>query len=194
MAIQVLPAALERFDDVATMLAPARPDVPACWCLANRLGGRDQKALAGGEGRREYVRGLCARAVPPGVLAYSGGEVVGWCGVAPRAELHAFRRGGLVPWPGEDAVWSVFCFKVRGGHRRQGVAGALLAGAMELARANRAPAVEGYPMDNAGARVSSTLGFVGTRSMFEKAGFTKVADTQKVAAGIPRVLMRLELA
>jgi hypothetical protein len=34
------------------------------------------------------------------------------------------------------------------------------------------------------------MAFVGTRSLFEGAGFTKAADTDAVAGGFPRVLMR----
>jgi hypothetical protein len=34
------------------------------------------------------------------------------------------------------------------------------------------------------------MAFVGTRRLFEQAGFTKAADTDAVAGGFPRVLMR----
>jgi hypothetical protein len=37
------------------------------------------------------------------------------------------------------------------------------------------------------------MAFVGTRSLFEEAGFTKAADTDAVAGGFPRVLMRRAL-
>ena len=37
------------------------------------------------------------------------------------------------------------------------------------------------------------MAYVGTRRLFEKAGFTKVADTDSVLNGFPRVLMRLDL-
>ena len=39
-------------------------------------------------------------------------------------------------------------------------------------------------------RIDLTMAFVGTRSVFERAGFTKAADTDAVAGGFPRVLMR----
>ena len=42
-------------------------------------------------------------------------------------------------------------------------------------------------------KVDLTMGYVGTRSMFEKAGFSKASDTDSVSAGMPRVLMRLDL-
>jgi hypothetical protein len=61
------------------------------------------------------------------------------------------------------------------------------------ARSQDAPAVEGYPVDNRGQKVDSTMAFVGTRKLFEDAGFTKAADTRSVSGGFPRVVMRLEL-
>jgi hypothetical protein len=53
--------------------------------------------------------------------------------------------------------------------------------------------VEGYPVDNQGKKVDLTMAYVGTRKLFEDAGFTKAADTTSVAGGFPRVLMRLDL-
>lgn len=70
---------------------------------------------------------------------------------------------------------------------------ALLDGAVEFARENGAPAIEGYPIDNDGARIDLTMAYVGTRALFEKAGFVKAADTTSVLSGFPRVLMRLDL-
>ena len=49
------------------------------------------------------------------------------------------------------------------------------------------------PVDNRGAKVDLTMAFVGTRALFEKAGFEKVADTRSVSVGFPRVVMRLPL-
>jgi len=60
-------------------------------------------------------------------------------------------------------------------------------------RAQGAPAIEGYPVDNRGERVDLTMAYVGTRALFEKAGFHKAADTTSVAGGFPRVLMRRAL-
>ena len=193
MAIEVVPASAERFDDLATIVGPPVPGGQACWCLAKRLRSPERGSL-GPDGQADRARSLTERSLAPGVLAYDDGTVVGWAGVAPRAELFAFRRGSRVPWPGEPTVWSVFCFRVRGGHRGKGVARALLASAVEFARESGAPAIEGYPVDNEGVRLDATLAYVGTRSMFERAGFTRVSDTAAVAARTPRVLMRLDLA
>ena len=87
-------------------------------------------------------------------------------------------------------MWSLWCIRVRPGHRGRGIAHALVRGAVDYAASQGAPAVEGYPADNRGRRVDPTMAYVGTRSLFEEAGFTKAADTDAVAGGFPRVLMR----
>jgi hypothetical protein len=61
---------------------------------------------------------------------------------------------------------------------------------VDYAASEGASAVEGYPVDNQGQRVDLTMAFVGTRSLFERAGFIKAADTDAVSGGFPRVLMR----
>jgi hypothetical protein len=38
-----------------------------------------------------------------------------------------------------------------------------------------------------------TMAYVGTRGLFERAGFAKAANTDSVLNGFPRVLMRLDL-
>jgi GNAT superfamily N-acetyltransferase len=83
---------------------------------------------------------------------------------------------------------------VRPGHRGQGIAHALVQGAADYAASHGAPAVEGYPVDNEGRKVDLTMAYVGTRSLFEKAGFTKAADTDAVSGGFPRVVMRRPLS
>ena len=51
-----------------------------------------------------------------------------------------------------------------------------------------------FVVDNKGKKVDLTMAFVGTRAVFEQAGFTKAADTDAIAGGFPRVLMRRSLA
>ena len=191
MSITVAPATADRFDDVATMVGPKNPASNVCWCLSHRLDARTNRSLAGPE-RGDYVRELCARDVSPGVLAYDDGEVVGWAAVAPRAEL-PFERSRKIPHVDDLPVWAVWCIRVRPGHRGRGISLPLLEGAVDYARAGRAPAVEGYPVDNQGAKIDLTMAYVGTRGLFERAGFTMAADTDAVSGGFPRVVMRLAL-
>ncbi|KAA9157559.1 GNAT family N-acetyltransferase [Microbacterium lushaniae] len=183
--------AASSFDDVATMVGPKRPGANVCWCLSYRIPSRRNRELVG-EARGEYVRELCARDIAPGVLAYDGDEVVGWAGVAPRADT-TFATARLIPHVDDLPVWSVWCIRVRPGHRGKGISHALVAGAVDFARAHGAPAVEGYPVDNGGAKVDLTMAYVGTRTLFEKAGFALAAETGSRLDGFPRVLMRLPL-
>ena len=191
MSIDVRPATTARFDDVATMLGPKNPGSSVCWCLSHRLDWRTNRELAG-PARGEYVRKLCGRKVAPGVLAYAGAEVAGWAATAPRSEL-PFERSPKIPHVDDLPVWSVWCIRVRPGYRGQGISRVLLDGAVAYARSHGAPAVEGYPVDNQGQKVDLTMAYVGTRKLFEGAGFTKAADTSSVSGGFPRVLMRLDL-
>lgn len=191
MSIVVRPARKARFDDVATMLGPKNPDSSVCWCLSHRLDWKTNRALAG-PARADYVQKLCRRKVAPGVLAYAEAEVAGWAAVAPRSEL-PFARSAKIPHVDDLAAWSVWCIRVRPGYRGRGISHVLLDGAVAYARSHGAPVVEGYPVDNQGKKVDLTMAYVGTRKLFEDAGFTKAADTTSVAGGFPRVVMRLDL-
>jgi len=190
--VVVVPASVDRFADLAVILGPKNPDGDACWCLTYRLPYAENRALRGRE-RAAAVESLCARQTAPGLLAYLGGEPVGWAGVAPRADLHAFAHSRRIPHIDDLPVWTVWCFRIRGGYGRRGIAAALLAGAVAFAREQGAPAIEGYPVDNGGKRVDRTMAYVGTRGMFERAGFRHAADTASVSGGFPRVVMRLPL-
>jgi GNAT superfamily N-acetyltransferase len=189
MAIAVRPATV--FADVRTMVGPKRPDANVCWCLSYRIPSAENLALAG-PARGERVEELCREDPPPGVIAYDGDEVVGWAGVHPRADT-SFARNRRIPHVDELDVWSVWCIRVRPGHRGRGISHELLGGAVSFARDHGAPAIEGYPVDNRGGRVDLTMAYVGTVSLFQRAGFTKAADTTSVLNGFPRVLMRLDL-
>jgi GNAT superfamily N-acetyltransferase len=188
MAIEVRPAT--DFDDVRTMVGPKRPDASVCWCLSYRIPSKENLSLRG-PARGARVAKLMERG-PIGVLAYDGYDVVGWAAVAPRADT-TFARNRKIPHVDDLDVWSVWCIRVRPGHRRKGVSHPLLAGAVEFARSRGAPAIEGYPVDNRGQKVDLTMAYVGTRALFEKAAFHKAADTASVINGFPRVLMRLDL-
>ena len=189
MSIEVRPAT--DFDDVATLVGPKNPASNVCFCLSYRIGSKENVALRG-KARADRVRELCNQDPPPGVIAYLDGEPVGWAALHPRRDT-SFARNRLIPHVDDLDVWSLWCFRVRPGHRKQGVSHSLIEGAIAFARERGAPALEGYPVDNAGEKVNLTMAYAGTRSLFESAGFSKAADTGSVLDGFPRVLMRLDL-
>ncbi|MFK3734494.1 GNAT family N-acetyltransferase [Streptomyces sp. NPDC088090] len=189
MSIDVRPASV--YADVRAVIGPKSPTATVCFCLSHRIPSKLDNELRG-PARGEYVAGLCDRETPPGVLAYDGDVPAGWAAVAPRAET-AFARSRKIPHVDDLPVWSLWCVRVRPGHRKRGVSHALIEGAVAFARAHGAPAVEAYPLDNGDARVDLTMAYAGLRKNFERAGFVKAADTASVLAGHPRVLMRLDL-
>ena len=188
MAISVRPAS--DFQDVCAVVGPKRPDASVCWCLTYRLSSKENRSLVG-PARGERMRQIVGQG-PPGVLAYDGDEVVGWAAVAPRSET-SFARSRVIPHVDDLDVWSVFCLRVRPGHRNTGIGHHLLRGAVEFAEQNSAPAIEGYPLDNQGQQIDTTMAYVGTVGLFEAAGFVKASSTKSVLDGYPRVLMRKPL-
>lgn len=191
-SVEVHPASPDRFDDVATILGPRDPDAPACWCLSYRLPGSEFNALSGAE-RPARLRRYAEEGTPPGVIAYVDGAPAGWCSVSPRSSHHRLTHSRTIPAIDDVPVWSIVCLVIRPDFRRQGLGHALLAGAIEYARARGAPALEAYPIESGERRISSALAYVGTTSLFEAAGFERAAKTSSTSGGRERWLMRLPL-
>ena len=87
-----------------------------------------------------------------------------------------------VPWVGRDedksdaSIWAVTCIFARAGFRRRGIGYALVEAAVGLARGRGARALEDYPMlIEPGQDITWGELNVGTRSMFERAGFSEVS-------------------
>src|SRR5690606_6740886 len=98
-----------------------------------------------------------------------------------------------IPFVDERDAWSIVCFVVRGGYRKQGLMHHLLEGAVEHARSQGAEVVEGYPADAGGDRIDSISGYVGTTGLFGEHGFVRASETTGVSGGRPRWVMRREL-
>ncbi len=181
----------DRFEDFADVINPNRR-ASHCWCLSHRLRAQDIEEL--GDGDREHaMRRLCERENPPGVVTYLDGTPGRLVQHRARAEIPRLARSTLIRPVDDVPVWSIVCVVVRGGHRKQGVTGPLIEGAVAYAASRGAPAVEAYPVDPEG-RMDTTMAFVGTRSMFAKAGFEQVGTTDAVASKMPRIVMRRDLS
>lgn len=182
---EVVPASPDRFDDVVAVLGDG------CLCQYWRMTSGDY-SRADRDARLAALRSQLGETPPAGMLAYLEGVPVGWLGFGPRDRVGRLVRSRTIPQVDEHPVWSVYCFTVRVGHRRQGVANALLQGLTEYARTAGAPLLEAYPVETEGARIHSTAAYVGTVGMFEAAGFERVAETGARSDHRPRWLMRLD--
>jgi GNAT superfamily N-acetyltransferase len=145
------------------------------------------------EARFAALRAQLAETPAPGLVAYLDGEPAGWVGFGPRDRIGRLVRSRTIPKLDDLPVWAIYCFTVRVGYRRQGIARALLDGVIEYGREQGAPALEAYPVDTAGRRIHGTAAYVGTAGMFERAGFRRVVETDARSDHLPRWLMRLDL-
>jgi GNAT superfamily N-acetyltransferase len=196
-SIDVRPVGLEQWPHLADFFGPSGA-YSGCWCTYWRRTTADFDAGCrdGARGNRAVLQRLTAQGRVPGLLGYDGEQPVGWVSVSPRPEFgRVLRSPTLKPRDGDrgdagdEDVWAVVCFWVPRGRRGAGVASALLAGAVDHARAAGARVLEGYPVDPA-ARAPAAELYTGTLSMFRRAGFTRVPSA--TASG-RRTVVRLEL-
>jgi len=151
-----------------------------CSCMRWRLTSTEYKESSK-ETRVAKLDGLVLKQVPVGVLAYSDGEPVGWCSVAPREAYAALERYRALPRLDDKPVWAVVCFFIDSKVRRQGVTLGLLKAAVKYARAQGAKIVEGYPVEpNSGLYI-----YMGSPNTFRRAGFKSVPPE-----GHARLVMR----
>jgi GNAT superfamily N-acetyltransferase len=153
-----------------------------CWCMYWRIGSAYRQRP------REENKATFQEVVqsgPPGLLAFDGNLAVGWCQVTPRADLPWLERTWRLARIDDLPVWSLSCFYVRKGYRKQGVTTALIAAAVDVARRAGAPALEAYPLD---AALTPSTSHTGYASTFARAGFEIVARHVP-----PRPIMRYDL-
>lgn len=187
MALTTHPVTPSRFDDFADVVNPNRR-ATHCWCLSHRLTAPE---IAEHPTREDAARALGRRTNPPGVVGYDDeGTPVGWCSIGPRADNSRLARSRLIRPIDDVEVWSIICVVIRGGHRKRGHTTPLIEGAVAYAGSRGAPAVEAYPVDPGQQRMDLTMAFVGTRGMFENAGFEVVGRTDALASRMPRLVMR----
>lgn len=161
-----------------------------CYCRYLHFVGTNNDWLArcadgSGENRRELAEALAAGSDEArGVVALVAGagagtrDLIGWLKVAPApAVAKAYERRlykGLPCFAGDrEGVFLIGCALVHPGHRRRGVATALVAGAVQLAPAWGARALEALPR-RPKEPVSDEELWTGPVSAFAQNGFVEV--------------------
>jgi GNAT superfamily N-acetyltransferase len=181
--MRIVPANEASFDDLQTIFG-TRGTGARCQCQRYKLGPREAFSKFPVEERAFRLReqsdcGNPGSDTTSGLVAYLGGEPVGWCAVEPRSAYEGLVRTFKVPWEGrdedraDDSVWAVTCLFTRAGFRKRGVSRALARAAVDFARERGARAVEGYPI-NTKEVISEEL-HVGTEGVFAAAGLTEVS-------------------
>jgi GNAT superfamily N-acetyltransferase len=139
-----------------------------CSCMRWRLRSTPFRD-AGKDGRVAALAERVHQAEPVGVLAYDGGEAVGWCSIAPRESYAAVLASRVIPQVPGERVWSVVCFFVAARARRQGLRTRLLDAACAYAAESGAAVVEAYPSPD-----GRSYRYMGTRELYHAAGFEEV--------------------
>ena len=175
--LTVRPVTPERWPDLeAVFQAKGCSIARGCWCMFYRRSGGSGWAVGGtrAQTNRADLKALVNSGRPPGLIAYRGKEPVGWVTLGPREGFKRLERSPVMKPVDDKPVWSIICFVVPSAHRRQGVAHALLRGAIAYARGHGARLLEAYPVDKAGHQSDESMWF-GAKSMYDRAGFKEVA-------------------
>jgi GNAT superfamily N-acetyltransferase len=166
---------------------PGGSIVRGCWCMYYRRTGTVSVSAAAGADNKAQLCELVDSGVVPGLVGYVDGDPAGWISLGPREDYLKLRRSPIMK-PVDDAeVWSVVCTYVAKQHRGQGLQHRLLAAGLDFARDHGVRLVEAYPVDKP-QRSHDDFMFFGSRSLYERAGFTEV-----VRRSPTRVVMRRRL-
>ena len=193
MTLEVKPLTGETWDALAELFREGG-DPRWCWCQHWRLRSKDMAAAKVPQ-LRQRLHDQATSTEPPGLVAFDGERAVGWVSLGPRTDFERIVRSRVIPTIDDRPIWSIVCFAVSTTARGQGVARALLDGAIAHARKRGAEAVEAYPVaiDN-GEPIHPDAAFTGTLPMFERAGFRVVADrASDPSSSHRRVVVRREL-
>jgi GNAT superfamily N-acetyltransferase len=177
MSLDIHPLTPARWNDLVELFGrPGASIARGCYCMCYRRSGRRElpPGVRFGEANKRDLKALVDRGVVPGLLGYEDGKPVGWVSLGPREDYAKLARSPVMKPVDDKPVWSIICFFVDAKARHRGVADALLAGALDWARANGVTLIEAYPCDKRGATRDENLWF-GTKAMFDRYGFAEVA-------------------
>lgn len=174
----VLPLTPERWSDLEAIFNARGCSVARnCWCMYYRRSGARGPLPRGttyAQANRAELKALVDAGEPPGLVAYRGKIPVGWVSLGPREQYAKLQRSPVMKAVDNQPVWSIICFVVPPEYRGQGVAHALLRGAIAYARKRGAKLLEAYPVDKPGPSSNESMWF-GAKSMYDRAGFEEVA-------------------
>lgn len=175
--MECVPLTPDRFGDMQTVFGE-KGVARRCFCMYWR---RPKGGFGDDRDNLDRFTDIVDEGPPPGLLGYVEGDPRGWVQVGPRADFPTLGRSRLLKPVDDVAPWSISCFVVRTGERRQGIGKGLLTAAIEYAKTQGARVIEAYPVD--GSRASVVDYFTGTLPMFADHGFVEIVrrnDTRPI--------------
>lgn len=190
----VKPLGPETWDAFAALAEKHNGVWGGCWCTwFHRERGEKGKGF---EGNRAWKERLVREGKAHAALVCDGDAAVAWCEYGPPAELpNIYHKKEYEEGLGEPPTYRLTCFFVDRDYRRTGVAAVALQGALDLIAMAGGGLVEAYPQDTQGTKTSASYLYNGTRTLFEKAGFSYQRPVGKnhcvmrkavAPAGLPR--------
>ncbi len=179
------PLTPDRWPDLVALFGPDRTCF-GCWCTWWRLTTREFRAGVGEVNRRRQERYVKAGNVA-GLLAYEGGEPVGWVAIEPRSAYPRLARSRTLAPVDDRPVWSITCFFVARSHRGKGLTRTLIAGAVRHARSRGAAIVEAYPVEPSRDLADASM-YHGAASTFRALGFEEVARRSRTRPIVRKVI------
>jgi GNAT superfamily N-acetyltransferase len=131
MAVEFFPLTPELWQDFEILFGKTG-GTGGCWCMYWRLPNKDYEANKG-DGNREKMHRLVNEGEVAGILAYVDGQPAGWCSIAPRERFPRLLTSRVFKALDDQPVWTVVCFFIAKGFRRQSLSTKLLQAAIEYA-------------------------------------------------------------
>jgi GNAT superfamily N-acetyltransferase len=170
-SVAVYPLTQERWGDLEALFGE-HGAYGGCWCMWWRLTSA-QFARQIGLANKQALKAIVDSGKVPGVIAYSGGKPAGWCSLGPREQFGRIERSPVLKRVDEQPVWSIVCYFVDRGFRRQGLMETLTVAAINYAKTQGASIVEAYPGDRSGP-FKAAAAYTGVVSVFRYLGFVEV--------------------
>ncbi len=183
--IQIHPLTPERWGDLEKLFGSSGA-YGGCWCMFFRMRRKDFEKARNAD-NKAAMKEIVESEEPPGLIAYVNGEPEGWCSLDPREKFAHLEHSTKLKRVNDEPVWSIVCFVIAKGHRKQGLMTALLQAAIDYARERGAKTIEGYPVEPEG-ELGSYHGYTGIISTYRRLGFEEVSRPSKDQA-----VMRLRL-
>ena len=131
-----------------------------CWCMAWREIETDKRN--DNRAKKNALKSQVDHKIPIGLVGYHSGQPVAWCSVGPRESFRDLGGDNDL-----ENVWSITCFFIHKGHRKQRLTEQMITEAIRYAKKQGTKHVEAYPVDPD----SPSYRFMGFKPLFEKMGF-----------------------
>ena len=169
--LTIRPLTAETWDAFADLAERHNGVWGGCWCTYFHTFQSEKTHTV--EGNRALKEERVREGRAHAALVFDGDVAVGWCEYGPPAELpNIYHRKEYEQGLEQPPDYRLTCIFVDKAYRRKGVSEVALRGALDLIAQAGGGVVEAYPQDTAGKQITASFLYNGSRSLFERAGFS----------------------